>query len=336
MNRVVIWGTGKRSMEMMINDVFATCDIICFVDNFAKSDEFMCHPVIRPEKLSAKDYDWLIIPLSNPGEVFKQCKQLGIDDNKIIIVENTILNDYKYHEQNINKIKNIIPALYDIVLEHNAIRSKWAPIRRCLLDMEETYDPRIVNYFNGTEYTRFRTMELASREVNDRAGDWSVAELGVWQGGTSRLISLLFPERNIYMFDTFESFDKNEVQREIENGNCDEKLVEILKNTSVERVLNIMPDKNKCIVRKGLFPGTAEGLEDIQYGFVSLDVDLEVSTYAGLEYFVPRMIEGGYIFLNNFNHVSLKGVKNAVKKMRQIIKFGLERCLFVIVTELSL
>lgn len=125
------------------------------------------------------------------------------------------------------------------------------------------------------------------------------------------------------MFDTFESFNDEEIKKEIAEGNCDENFVNLFMNTSVESVLDIMPYKEKCIIRKGLFPATAEGLEDIHYGFVSLDVDLEASTYVGLEYFVPRMIEGGYIFIHDYNHVSLKGVQKAVKdyKINHGIRF---------------
>lgn len=75
-----------------------------------------------------------------------------------------------------------------------------------------------------------------------------------------------------------------------------------------------MPDRSKCVIRKGLFPETSKGLENKTYGFVSLDVDLEESTYQGLVYFVPRIIKGGYIFLYDYNHVSLKGVRKALKR----------------------
>ena len=95
------------------------------------------------------------------------------------------------------------------------------------------------------------------------------------------------------MFDTFESFDGSEADKEKESGYCDDSFVDAFKDTSVERVLSIMPYKEKCVIRKGLFPKTTNGLEENRYGFVSLDVDLEDSTYAGLVYFVPRMIEGG-------------------------------------------
>ncbi len=182
------------------------------------------------------------------------------------------------------------------------------------MDYESEFDPAIRDYYNGKEYIRVRTIGLVADEVRKIEGDWNVAELGVYQGSISCLISLLFPNRMIYMFDTFESFDRAEAAREIKDGNCDDSFVDVFKNTSEERVLGIMPYKEKCVIRKGLFPSTAEGLEDKLYGFVSLDVDLEDSTYAGLVYFVPRMIEGGYIFLHDYNHVKLKGVRNAVRR----------------------
>lgn len=67
-NKVVIWGTGRRSKDMMINGVFEACDILCFVDNYRNTDDFMGYTVIAPEKLCEKKYDWLIIPLFKPSE----------------------------------------------------------------------------------------------------------------------------------------------------------------------------------------------------------------------------------------------------------------------------
>ena len=40
-------------------------------------------------------------------------------------------------------------------------------------------------------------------------------------------------------------------------------------------------------------------------------MDFEESIYAGLEYFYPRLLEGGYIFIHDYNG-SLTGVERAV------------------------
>ena len=84
-------------------------------------------------------------------------------------------------------------------------------------------------------------------------------------------------------------------------------------DTSVDRVLaQIDPDKGcEVIVRKGLFPSTAEGLEE-SFAFVSLDADLYDPTLDGLKYFYPRMARGGYIMVHDLMADRYQGCRKAV------------------------
>ena len=88
------------------------------------------------------------------------------------------------------------------------------------------------------------------------------------------------------------------------------------KNTSLKKVMSLMPCPESVQPVPGYFPESLNGLED-KFAFVSLDADLEDSTLAGLEYFVPRMSEGGYIFLHDYDSHSFQGVKNAVERYEQ-------------------
>ena len=54
--------------------------------------------------------------------------------------------------------------------------------------------------------------------------------------------------------------------------------------------MNKMTVPENCVIRKGLFPDTAVGLEE-KFIFVSIDVDFENSTYEGLKYFYPRLVD---------------------------------------------
>ena len=48
--------------------------------------------------------------------------------------------------------------------------------------------------------------------------------------------------------------------------------------------------------------------------FVSIDVDFEDSIYAGLDFFYPRLVDRGVIYLHDYNTAKLHGVKKAVKR----------------------
>lgn len=45
---------------------------------------------------------------------------------------------------------------------------------------------------------------------------------------------------------------------------------------------------------------------------MSLDCDLYSSILAGLEFFYPRLVKGGYIFVHDFGSYHFEGVKKAV------------------------
>ena len=74
-----------------------------------------------------------------------------------------------------------------------------------------------------------------------------------------------------------------------------------------------MPYRSKCIIKKGYFPETANGLND-NFVFVSIDTDLYDPIYNGLTFFYPRLVKGGYIFIHDYNNDSYKGAKQAVDK----------------------
>jgi O-methyltransferase len=46
---------------------------------------------------------------------------------------------------------------------------------------------------------------------------------------------------------------------------------------------------------------------------VSIDADLYDPIYNGLKYFYPRLKQGGYIFIHDYNNDSYKGAKEAVR-----------------------
>ena len=140
-----------------------------------------------------------------------------------------------------------------------------------------------------------------------------VAELGVYRGDFAKIINEIFPDRKLFLFDTFEGFPKEDLDYEKEHNLLINEIGN-LANTSVEYVLNKMPYRDSCVIRKGYFPDTAAGLEDERYAFVNIDVDLYKPIIAGLEYFWPRMVENGYIFVHDYFSFSYAGPRQAVEE----------------------
>lgn len=164
-------------------------------------------------------------------------------------------------------------------------------------------------------------LEKIAMILEDKAVPGAVAELGVYRGDFAKVINTVFPDRKLYLFDTFEGFPEEDMNYETENHLL-LNTVGKLSNTSVEYVMSRMPRPERCVIRKGYFPETAAGLEEERYAFVNIDVDLYKPILAGLEYFWPRMAENGYIFVHDYFSFSYAGTKKAIEEFSERYHVG--------------
>ena len=156
----------------------------------------------------------------------------------------------------------------------------------------------------------------------------SVAEGGVHEGTFAKKINALFPNRNLYLFDTFSGFDSRDIENE--KGYTKERTGHLNAGITENDVISIMPHPDKVIIRKGYFPETTNGISD-EFMFVNLDFDLYKPTLAGLEFFWPKMVKGGIILVHDYfgdpeadKDMVFQGVRDAV------IEFSIKNdCAFV-------
>lgn len=159
---------------------------------------------------------------------------------------------------------------------------------------------------------RSATLSLMADRLLRRRVPGDIAELGVYKGDTAWKLNLLFPDRRLYLFDTFEGFDPRDIAAEEKAGYSRAQTGDFA-DTSAETVLARLPYPGQAIIRKGFFPETAAGLEAARFCLVSLDADLYAPLLAGLEYFYPRLHPGGMICLHDYGNPRFSGAKQAVE-----------------------
>jgi O-methyltransferase len=177
-----------------------------------------------------------------------------------------------------------------------------------------------LNYINRSykfsdknfDYVRHAILELLIYEIHEKGIDGSVAEPGIYKGEFAKFLNESFPGKNIYLFDTFEGFDKRDLEKEISNNFSKANSNKEFSNTSVNLVLSKMPYPEKVIIKKGFFPESAIGVGD-KFCLVSLDADLYDPIYNGLDFVYPNLTEGGYILIHDYNNETYKGAKKAVR-----------------------
>ena len=172
-----------------------------------------------------------------------------------------------------------------------------------------------------SDYTRIATLYLLAEEIKKRKIGGVLAELGVYKGWFAKCMNICFPDRKLYLFDTFEGFAGTDVDVELQNRYTSDEFAfnGRFSETSIEAVLGIMQYPDNCIVRKGTFPNTIPN-EEIQYSLVSLDCDLYQPMLAGIKYFYPRLTKGGYIIIHDYNNNGRWfGIKEALKESEEEI-----------------
>ncbi len=190
-----------------------------------------------------------------------------------------------------------------------------------LIDNGISEERIISNYVDLPFRARKDCLEKIELLFKEKHIEGAVAELGVYRGDFARVINKIFPDRKLYLFDTFEGFPEEDLKYEIEHNLLKNKVGK-LSNTSIEYVLDKMPYPEQCVIRQGYFPDTTVGLEREQYAFVNIDVDLYKPILAGLEYFWPRMVEKGYIFVHDYFSFSYAGARQAIEEFAEKYNIG--------------
>ncbi|TYO96930.1 TylF/MycF/NovP-related O-methyltransferase [Desulfallas thermosapovorans] len=210
---------------------------------------------------------------------------------------------------NVERLKEIQPdCVYIAILNKEACLQ----VREQLINLAINCRITSITEFREQFDIRLAVLRLIAKEIKNRNIEGALAELGVFQGKFAAEMNRIFPDRKIYLFDTFEGFDERDIKIESENEYSRAKTGKF-SDTSVEMVCSMLPFPEQAIIKKGYFPNTAEGLVE-EFALVSLDADLYQPTYEGLKYFHPRVTKGGYIIIHDYNSAQFSGAGKAVDR----------------------
>lgn len=176
-------------------------------------------------------------------------------------------------------------------------------------------EPQIVELIKSTKkavnfaffpYEAFIVYSVAKSQSRFEA---DMAEVGVYQGGSARIICEAKGERRLHLFDTFGGLptlsekDSHFGMKYWQEGE--------FSDTNESKVKKFLSKYNNVVFHKGRFPETADSVKDSKFSFVHLDVDLYESTKACLEFFYPRLVRGGIILTHDYHST---GVQTAFKE----------------------
>lgn len=309
MENIIVFGTGSAANEFVQLVDENKVRIIAFVNSDVTVKSFCERNVILPEAVNEYEYDYIVIASGYVNKITEILLKAGIREEKIVsyiyddaqtysdIVKNTnVYLDKRYHRGKVMgwvKENRRIPAIYPSTL--------WKD--QCLL-----------SYFYK-DFVREQTLSLIGGIIKEQGIGGQVVELGVFRGDFTIVLNNAFQGRKLYLFDTFEGFNAQDVKEDAAINNEAGELGKF-KDTSVEYVLGRLDGRNQVIVKKGYFPETFD-LQDESFAFVSIDLNLYDPVKRALELFYPRMIRGGYILVSDYLAPFYEGTKKAVDDWSQ-------------------
>lgn len=169
-------------------------------------------------------------------------------------------------------------------------------------------DQKIITSFVDYEL-RARIEWLKSFAIMHQNDDKSLqcAEAGVFEGDFAKYINSIFPDRKLFLFDTFEGFSQSDIDKE----SSDYAKAGDYSNTSVVLVMSKMKHPENVEIHKGFFPDSAKDTEG-SFLFVNLDLDLYEPTIQGLRFFKDKMSSGAAILVHDYFAETFDGPKRAV------------------------
>ena len=211
--KIYIYGTGSGGIKFYNSLKKDKVEVLGFLDSdkTKEGNNFLNNKIFYPETIIHTNFDYIMIA-SEYVEIYDFLIELGFDKSKIIF-DNKFREVSKYNDilnndvQTYNNIMSQIVNMYQP--EEFVITRKIAYYRDKYLDNE---------YFEKYDYTRYKTLQLVSNEIYDNDIKGAVAEVGVYRGEFSKIINILFKDKKLYLFDTFEGFDINEVKHDLEKA----------------------------------------------------------------------------------------------------------------------
>jgi hypothetical protein len=143
---------------------------------------------------------------------------------------------------------------------------------------------------------------MAVKSTQKVPGD--IAEVGVYKGGSAKIICAAKGSKHLHLFDTFEGLPK------VEDVDMVWPFYEGKFATSYQAVKDYLSTEHNVFFYKGIFPDTSGPVRDKSFSLVNLDVDTYESTRRCLEFFYMRMSSGGIIISHDY--LTAPGVQKAV------------------------
>ena len=175
---------------------------------------------------------------------------------------------------------------------------------------------------NFYKQCRYYSLAQIASIASKRFTTLDIAECGVWKGHSAYMLSKIFSGNqftgSFHIFDSFEGGLSNKVEK-------DKNLLRTMSDNEVknekeifssqeELVAKVLSDFNFIKLYPGWIPARFPEVSDQQFSFVHIDVDLYEPTLDSLEFFWPRLVDGGFIVVDDYGSSQFPGATKATNE----------------------
>jgi len=166
---------------------------------------------------------------------------------------------------------------------------------------------------------RCYALYLLSLETQNIEGD--VAEVGVFRGGSARLLARMNSNKKVHLFDTFSGILFSEPDIDFHHKG------DFARKSLHQEVSIRMADFSNVVIHEGTFPLTGDEVSNERFSLVHLDVDVYRTTLDCLLFFYERMSSNGVIVLDDYKWRACPGVEKAIteflnNKTEEVVTFA--------------
>jgi len=173
---------------------------------------------------------------------------------------------------------------------------------------------------NFYKQLRFFSLMQALQFVLDSNVQGDVAECGVWRGHSAHMIASRLSTQGqgkvLHLFDSFEGLSiRTELDSARSSMNEEQKRKEREYFAVDLEVVKRNLSKFSCVrFHKGWIPERFIEVQGAKFCFVHLDVDLFQPMIDSLNFFAPKISDGGVIVVDDYGHADFTGAKEAVDR----------------------
>lgn len=162
---------------------------------------------------------------------------------------------------------------------------------------------------NAGDMARYYFLLLACDQIVKEGIQGDVAELGVYKGNSAYMLAKLARSlgTTAYLFDTYEGFPDRDLVGVDSGARAD-----AFTDSTLALVRKRVGDENVQFV-KGYFPDSLTQVTGSpEFCLVHIDCDLYEPFRQALEYFYPRLVDGGMLIMHDYSSLVWDGAERAV------------------------